>query len=1473
MNTCLGNQAGEYTVTGGYNTYVGSRAGAQECSSGVETTGTCNVCLGFDAGLGVNAVSKYEYNTLLGSRSGYGTTTGSNNVCVGYSAGYSNTTGYRNVYMGTNAGLARKTDLGSVAVGYNAGTGSDGVVTDLNMTAVGYQALMGLTTGTSNCALGFRCGELITTAINSTLLGSYCGALLTTSAASSNNTCVGTDCMRYVNASTGNVYVGCQSGQGNADGATSTGSNYNTGVGMYALYAVETGDNNVCVGYSAGKLVTTGTSNVAVGHSAADSVTTGSANVCIGALSGEFLTTEANNTLVGHAAGRALTSAANTCVGYMAGVTMAAGTITSCGFMAGYYATGTYNTFMGYQAGYGVVAGFSGTGNTAVGHLAGTLMTGAVNYNTILGYDAMGEAAITGPNNTAVGAYAFKNATSGSNNVVVGHNALTYGTTASSNVFVGVQTAGGGIATCTGSTVVGYCAGHLVNSNVITAVGYSSCFNCVSGAGDRNTAVGTNSCYYGIGDDCVAVGDSALLLEGSTVIGGGTPGTNSATNCVAVGSWAMRYCRKNQDCVAIGKNAYRYGGYGSVVSPARNIAIGTDALSGQGITQALSNVNSDNIAIGYHAGWTICGATAITGANVLVGNYAGSALTTGVNNSLVGHNAGLTLATGGSNVIMGASAGGSAVSSSNLVLIGASAAPLITTSSCTVIGTSAASDLSSGANHTVIGYAAGQRIDSFGNDTFVGDGAGRYVNGGQNTMVGSACGLGVDGVSLGCHYNTAMGYQAMYAITTGNYNCAFGHQCGLALTTGDENTFVGRISGMVSATDNANTYVGYAAGEYIESGSNVAVGRGAMSGQSASHATGPYNVAVGCQALSDVTTGTENVAVGYYAGNNLTTSTRNVILGPYAADLNAMAINTTTETTGMGYGSVIIGYKAGHTVTSNVVTAIGYQSCYNANTTTGDNVTAVGYNTNYWGRGNHSVAVGAYAMALEGLNSGAGTSTNPAINAASTCVAVGSQAMRYARNNTDCIAIGANALLNNGYSVQTPVRNIGIGSNALKGVSTAAPNTQSDNIGIGYNSGQLIGTSTGTNAANYNVMVGNYTGAALTTAANNCFFGHNAGLALTTGGGNCIFGSDSGKGAMTGNYNSIFGQGSGIGITSGQYNVIIGPNAGVSMTTAEANVCIGTASGNALTLQATCSYNTMVGINSGRTTVGGSNVFIGYDAAANSTTTQRSTVIGFQANGMGVMTGDDNVMVGNKAGERLSSGASNVLVGVDAANGLTTGNNNVCLGYYSGRADDTTTSTNMVTCSSLTLLGYNTGVTLNGITNATALGANANVSASNSCILGGPSQRPVENTAGKIFQLAAVGATISSSSTGTTGVTLSVTQWTQGILDMMCTATSLVKTNSGDLIVNGVFRPAFTPQIGHTIRLLVYAGASAINVTPGSSTVTSTSQNQNVTIKGANSIAAYSTAYLYARIANVGTNTTTTFTSGTNGNLVDVYIV
>jgi hypothetical protein len=240
----------------------------------------------------------------------------------------------------------------------------------------------------------------------------------------------------------------------------------------------------------------------------------------------------------------------------------------------------------------------------------------------------------------------------------------------------------------------------------------------------------------------------------------------------------------------------------------------------------------------------------------------------------------------------------------------------------------------------------------------------------------------------------------------------------------------------------------------------------------------------------------------------------------------------------------------------------------------------------------------------------------------------------------------------------------------------------------------------------------------------------------------------------------------------------------------------------------------------------------------------------------------------------VTSGASNVLIGTEAANGLTTGSNNVCLGYYSGRADDTTTSTNMVTCSSLTLLGYNSGVTLNGITNATALGANAVVSASDSCILGGPSQRPVENTAGKVFQLASTGATITSSSTGTTGVTLSAVQWTQGILEMLCTATSLVKTNSADLIINGVIRPAFTPQIGHTVRLLIYAGASNINVTPGSLTVTSTSSDRNVTIKGSNSITANTTGLLYARITNVGLNTTTntsTYT-GTAANIVTVYI-
>ncbi len=158
-------------------------------------------------------------------------------------------------------------------------------------------------------------------------------------------------------------------------------------------------------------------------------------------------------------------------------------------------------------------------------------------------------------------------------------------------------------------------------------------------------------------------------------------------------------------------------------------------------------------------------------------------------------------------------------------------------------------------------------------------------------------------------------------------------------------------------------------------------------------------------------------------------------------------------------------------------------------------------------------------------------------------------------------------------------------------------------------------------------------------------------------------------------------------VSGGYGNVAIGNKAGSSVTNSGGNVMIGSLSGQ----NATGIGNTFIGFNTGKATTGDNNSFIGYSV------------------GSGVTTGSRNIFLGTGAGFSNAVGNDNVLIGESGGYSLTSGNGNTFLGRASGFGTGSG--------SNITLLGYNTAVN-DGLTNATAIGANAAVIASNSLVLG-----------------------------------------------------------------------------------------------------------------------------------------------------------
>ena len=96
--------------------------------------------------------------------------------------------------------------------------------------------------------------------------------------------------------------------------------------------------------------------------------------------------------------------------------------------------------------------------------------------------------------------------------------------------------------------------------------------------------------------------------------------------------------------------------------------------------------------------------------------------------------------------------------------------------------------------------------------------------------------------SAGDTYNTAVGFSAGGAVTTGTKNVVVGGLALDAANTGAENTAIGHQA--LTADTKGNR--------------NVAVGAGTLGTQNFTTATSVYNVAVGYNSGNLITTGTSN---------------------------------------------------------------------------------------------------------------------------------------------------------------------------------------------------------------------------------------------------------------------------------------------------------------------------------------------------------------------------------------------------------------------------------------------------------------------------------------------------------------------------------------------------------------------------------------------------------------------------------------
>ena len=277
--------------------------------------------------------------------------------------------------------------------------------------------------------------------------------------------------------------------------------------------------------------------------------------------------------------------------------------------------------------------------------------------------------------------------------------------------------------------------------------------------------------------------------------------------------------------------------------------------------------------------------------------------TAGTSNLRLGVNAGNSIVSGGNyNVLVGDEAGTAITTGDKNIALGYGALDAVTTSEGNVgIGHNAGGGITTGTNNTAVGTNALDSTTTASNNTAVG----------KSALTANTTGT----------RNVAVGSSALDANTTANDNTAVGHSALGLNVSGTRNTALGAYA-LDTSTGHDNTALGRAAMDVNTSGgSNTAVGSSALG----ANTTASNNTAVGYVSLGANTTGGGNCGLGYRAGYTTTTGGNNVYIGQYAGAHNVL--NTTGEKNtlvGALSDTTLVGTSGANVLGYNVSGAAGY---------------------------------------------------------------------------------------------------------------------------------------------------------------------------------------------------------------------------------------------------------------------------------------------------------------------------------------------------------------------------------------------------------------------------------------------------------------------------------------------------------------------------------------------------------------------
>jgi trimeric autotransporter adhesin len=468
---------------------------------------------------------------------------------------------------------------------------------------------------------------------------------------------------------------------------------------------------------------------------------------------------------------------------------------------------------------------------------------------------------------------------------------------------------------------------------------------------------------------------------------------------------------------------------------------------------------------------------------------------------------------------------------------------------------------------------------------------------------------------------------------------------------------------------NDNVLFGRDAGITTTSAGIIAIGRGAL----AKNTDRVAITAIGDSALyyngtgaSGALNGNYNTAVGTKALKNNSTGYDNVSVGDYSLFKNASGFDNTA----MGSNAL------GSNLTGFQNTAAGSAALtFNQ---TGNNNTAVGFAASRGGlSGSNNTALGFFSL----FSNTSGYSN----------VAIGAMALRNQTNINNTVSVGDSSLFHN-----SATQNTAIGSKALYSNTTGAGNTANGYKALFFNTTGIYNTANGNQALNFST-----TGSNNTAEGNGSLYANSTGSSNTANGSNSLYSNTSGNSNtangygslfsnLTGNNNTATGESSMFSNTTGYSNAANGYKALYSNTTGFFN----TSNGNqSLYLNTIGSANTASGngsLYSNQT--GFSNTASGYNSLYSNQSGNRNTATGYGTLYSNT-TGDHNIATGFNSMYFNTTGSGNIAIGFNALTSNTTGNNIVAIGNAADAGQA-------------------------GLTNASAIGANARVDASNSIVLG-----------------------------------------------------------------------------------------------------------------------------------------------------------